>query len=156
MTGYPLLLDLAGKPAVVVGAGQVATRRARALVDAGAVVTVVAPDATEEMRALPVEWRRRGYAAGDLAGAWLVHAATDDPAVNAAVAAEAERERVWCIRADDAGQSAAWVPAVLREGDITVAVNAGRHPRVAAAVRDGVREMLPQILAKMPGSRAAR
>lgn len=156
MTGYPLLLDVAGKRVSVIGAGQVASRRARALVDAGAVVTVIAPDATEEMRALPVEWRRRRYAVGDLAGAWLVHAATDDPAVNAAVAADAERERIWCVRADDAGQSAAWVPAVLRDGDITVAVNAGRNPLVAVAVRDGVREMLPQILAKVPGGRAAR
>lgn len=156
MTGYPLLLDPAGKRVVVVGAGRVAARRARALVDAGALVTVVAPVATEEMRALPVEWHQRGYAEGDLAGAWLAHAATDDPAVNAAVAAEAERERIWCVRADDARQSAAWVPAVLRDGDITVAVNAGRNPLVAAGVRDGVREMLPQILANVPVGRAAR
>jgi uroporphyrin-III C-methyltransferase / precorrin-2 dehydrogenase / sirohydrochlorin ferrochelatase len=146
MAGYPLLLDVFGKRVVVVGAGPVATRRATALVEAGALVSVIAPKGTEAMAMLSVDWHRRGYAAGDVTGAWLVHAATDDPDVNTAVAAEADRLGIWCVRADDAARSAAWVPAVLRDGDITVAVNAGRNPRLAAAVRDGVRGLLPQIL----------
>lgn len=147
MASYPLLLDVTGKRVVVVGAGPVATRRAGALVEAAARVTVIAPDGTEAMAALPVEWHRRRYADGDVTGAWLVHAATDDAAVNAAVAAEADRLGVWCVRADDATRSPAWVSAVLREGDVTVAVNAGRNPRLAIAVRDGVRELMPQLLA---------
>jgi uroporphyrin-III C-methyltransferase/precorrin-2 dehydrogenase/sirohydrochlorin ferrochelatase len=147
MANYPLLLDVTAKPVVVVGAGPVATRRARALVDAGAAVTVIAPAGTEVMAALAVDWQRRRYAVGDVRGAWLVHAATDDPDVNAAVAAEAQALGIWCVRADDAAASPAWVPAVLRDGDITVAVNAGRNPRLAIAVRDAVRELLPQIVA---------
>jgi len=150
MANYPLLLQLAGKRVCVIGGGAVATRRTRALIEAGARVSVISPTATEQLLALPVDWHERAYADGDLAGAWLVHAATDDPDVNAAVAAEAEREHIWCIRADDAAHSPAWVPAVLRDGDITVAVNAGRNPGVAKAVRDGVREVLPQILAAVP------
>ncbi|MEP7054695.1 MAG: NAD(P)-dependent oxidoreductase [Actinomycetota bacterium] len=149
MPNYPLLLDVTGKRVVVVGAGPVATRRAAALAAAGADVTVIAPEGTDAMAALGVRWHRRVYADGDLAGAWLVHAATDIAEVNAVVAAQAAQLRVWCVRADDAARSSAWVPAVLHEGDITVAVNAGRNPRLAVAVRDGVRQSLPDILRRL-------
>jgi uroporphyrin-III C-methyltransferase/precorrin-2 dehydrogenase/sirohydrochlorin ferrochelatase len=147
MTGYPLLLQVRGRRALVVGAGPVATRRARALVEAGGDVVVVAPDGTAEMATLPVTWHRRPYADGDVVGAWLVHTATDDPAVNAAVSAAAERSGVWCVRADDAERSSAWVPAVLRAEGLVVAVNAGRDPRRARAVRDALARMLPDVLA---------
>ncbi len=155
-SGYPLLLHLAGRRAVVVGAGIVATRRATALVAAGADVTVIAPDGTEAMAALALTWQRRAYAEGDLAGAWLVHAATDDPAVNAAVAAEAQRSGIWCVRADDAAASAVWVPAVVRTDDLIVAINAGGDPRRARAVRDAVQESLPAILAAAEAHAAGR
>jgi uroporphyrin-III C-methyltransferase/precorrin-2 dehydrogenase/sirohydrochlorin ferrochelatase len=69
---------------------------------------------------------------------WLAHAATDDPAVNAAVAAEAERERVWCVRADDASSSAAATPAVTRHGGVTVAVTASGDPRRSQALRAAI------------------
>jgi uroporphyrin-III C-methyltransferase/precorrin-2 dehydrogenase/sirohydrochlorin ferrochelatase len=147
MTGYPLLLQLHRRRVLVVGAGPVATRRARALVDAQADVVVVAPEGTAEMATLPVTWHRRPYADGDVPGAWLVHTATNDPAVNEAVSDDAERYGVWCVRADDAAQSRAWVPAVLRAEGLTVAVNAGRDPKRARAVRDALARMLPDILA---------
>jgi uroporphyrin-III C-methyltransferase/precorrin-2 dehydrogenase/sirohydrochlorin ferrochelatase len=76
--------------------------------------------------------------AGDLAGAWLVHAATGDPAVNAVVAADAERDRVWCVRADDAAASAAWTPAVTRHGEVTVAVTSGGDPGRSRALRAAI------------------
>jgi uroporphyrin-III C-methyltransferase/precorrin-2 dehydrogenase/sirohydrochlorin ferrochelatase len=79
---------------------------------------------------------RREYQPSDLDGAWLALACTDNPEVNEAVAADAERQRVWCARADDAAASAAWVPAVGRVDAVTVAVNAGRNPRRAAELRD--------------------
>jgi len=132
---YPIALDLTGRAVVVVGGGTVALRRARALVEAGAVVTVIAPQVRPEFDELGVHVVPRGYRDGDLYGCWLAHAATDDPAVNAAVAAAAERDRVWCVRADDAGASAAWTPAVARHGDVTVAVTAGADPRRAAKLR---------------------
>jgi uroporphyrin-III C-methyltransferase/precorrin-2 dehydrogenase/sirohydrochlorin ferrochelatase len=109
----------------VVGGGQVALRRVRCLVDAGAKVTVIAPEISAELAALPVAILRRRYLDGDLAGAWLAPAASHDPAVNERVAAAAEQARIWCVRADSAAESAAWTPAVVRHGDITVAVNAG-------------------------------
>src|ERR1700722_8964120 len=132
---YPIALDLSGRAVVVVGGGTVALRRARALVEAGAVVTVIAPSVRPECDALGVHVVPRGYRDGDVYGCWLAHAAPDDPAVNAAVAAAAERDRIWCVRADDASASAAWTPAVARHGDVTVAVTAGANPRRAAKLR---------------------
>ena len=138
MSGYPVELELAGRLVVMVGGGTVALRRTKVLVDAEARVTVIAPDVSSELAALPVTLRRRRYRDGDLAGAWLVHAATDDPAVNAAVAAAADRERIWCIRADDGAASAARTPAVTRHGDITVAVTAGGDPRRSQRLRSAI------------------
>ncbi len=136
--GYSLLLGLAGKRVVVVGGGAVALRRARALLAAGARVHVIAPAIDPELAGLGVIREQRRYRDGDLAGAWLAHAATDDPAVNAAVCAEAERARIWCVRADDAGASPAWTPTVTRHGDVTVAVTAGGDPRRAQRLRAAI------------------
>jgi len=135
LAGYPITLSLAGKRAVVVGGGEVALRRTCPLLAAGALVHVIAPAVHAELAGLDVIVHRRRYRDGDLAGAWLAHAATDDPQVNAAVAAEADRRRVWCVRADNAAASAARTPAVARHGDATVAVTAGGDPRRAQRLR---------------------
>ncbi|REF38195.1 uroporphyrinogen-III C-methyltransferase [Thermasporomyces composti] len=139
---YPLLLDLAGRRAVVVGGGPVAARRARGLLDAGADVLVVAPTLCEELAELAavqaVTWRSREYARADLDDAWVVHTATGHPEVDDQVAADAEHARVWCVRADDASRSAAWTPAVARVDDITVAVSAGGDPRRARAITGAI------------------
>jgi uroporphyrin-III C-methyltransferase/precorrin-2 dehydrogenase/sirohydrochlorin ferrochelatase len=137
---YPLSLRLAGRRVVVVGGGSVALRRVAGLRTAGADIVVISPQLSPTLGDLAarglITARTRGYEPGDLDGAWLVFACTDQPGVNAAVAAEAERQRIWCVRADDAAASAAWVPATGRSGPVTVAVNAGRNPRRAAALRD--------------------
>ena len=137
---YPLSLRLEGRRVLVVGGGSVALRRVAGLREAGAEVVVVAPRLTPALADLAdrglIAAHRRGYQAGDTDGAWLVLACTDQPEVNEAVAADAERQHLWCARADDASASAAWVPAVGRAGPVTVAVNAGRDPRRAAELRD--------------------
>src|SRR5690348_6323440 len=137
---YPLSLRLEGRRVLVVGGGPVALRRVAGLREAGAEIVVVAPTLTPALADLAarglITAHQRGYEPGDLDGAWLALACTDQPRVNAAVAADAERQRLWCARADDAAASAAWVPAVGRAGAVTVAVNAGRDPRRAAALRD--------------------
>lgn len=135
---YPVMLSLAGRRAVVVGGGNVALRRARALLEADANVVVIAPSVVAGLAELPVTILPRRYRDGDLATAWLAHAATDDPAVNALVAAEAERRRVWCVRADNAAESAAWTPAVTRHGKITVAVTADGDPAQSQALRAAI------------------
>lgn len=139
---YPLALDLSGKLVVVVGGGQVALRRAAAMLEAGALVRVIAPDVTAELAGLDVAVQQRRYRDGDLAEAWLAHAATDDADVNAAVATEAERRRIWCIRAGHANASAAWTPAVTRHGDVAVAVTAGGDPRRAQRLRAAIAHSL--------------
>jgi uroporphyrin-III C-methyltransferase/precorrin-2 dehydrogenase/sirohydrochlorin ferrochelatase len=158
---YPLMLDLTGRRAVVVGGGRVALRRAQALLAAGALVRVIAPRLDPALGGLELAVSRREYRDGDLAGAWLAHAATDDPAVNARVAADAQRLRIWCVRADDAAASAAWTPAVARDGEITVAVTAGGDPerakRLRAAIAFALAEGALPVRPRRPpaGNRAA-
>ncbi|SFP16701.1 uroporphyrinogen-III C-methyltransferase [Geodermatophilus dictyosporus] len=127
---------------MVVGGGQVAHRRVAGLLEARALVTVVSPEVTPALEALvapgSLTWVRRRYRPGDLDGAWYAVAATDDPAVNAAVAGEAEGRRVFCARADDRSASSVWTPAVGRQGDLVVGVHGGGDPQRAVGVRDAV------------------
>ena len=132
MSRYPLHLDLRGRRVLVVGAGAVAARRVRALGDAD--VRVVAPDVADGFPDVPVE--RREFRPEDVDGAWLVLACTG--VVDDAVAAACDERRVWCVRADDAAASAAWVPAVSRVDDVVVSVTAGGDPRRAVALRDAL------------------
>jgi uroporphyrin-III C-methyltransferase/precorrin-2 dehydrogenase/sirohydrochlorin ferrochelatase len=139
---YPVGLRLLGRRVVVVGGGQVAHRRVAGLLEARARVTVVSPDVTPALEALvepgSLTWVRRRYQPGDLDGAWYAVAATDDPAVNAAVAAEAEAARIFCARADDRSASSVRTPAVGRQGDLVVGVHGGGDPQRAVGVRDAV------------------
>jgi uroporphyrin-III C-methyltransferase / precorrin-2 dehydrogenase / sirohydrochlorin ferrochelatase len=161
MDPYLLGLRLRDRRVLVVGGGAVATRRIPALLDAGADVVLVSSTVTTSLEDLAaagrIRWEKRHYADGDCAGAWLVCACTDDAAVNAAVAAEAERQRTWCVRADDAQASAAWTPATGRAedlyvgdlrsdgiqsaarggGSVQVGVLSG-DPRRSAAIRDAI------------------
>lgn len=143
---YPLTLDVAGRKVLVVGGGPVAARRMSSLVEAGADVTVVAPFACEEVAELAavgrVTWLPREYRTGDIAGAWLVQAVTGDRHVDAAVAADAEADRVWCVKASDASSSAAWTPAVAEVDDVKVAVGGGGDPGRAVRVRNAVQTAL--------------
>ena len=119
MSPHPLLLDLTGRRVVVVGGGPVAARRAAGWSRTGRDVrrrrarAVRGPRRTTSPRAAS-RGRRATYLTGDLDGAWLVHTATGDRAVDDAVAADAEAVRLWCVRADDASASSAWTPAVAR------------------------------------------
>ena len=141
MDTYLLGLRLGGRRVVVVGGGAVATRRIPALLDAGADVVLISPTVTASLEDLAasgrIRWEERAYADGDCADAWLVHACTDDPAVNAAVAAAADQQHIWCVRADDAQASAAWTPASGQADDVRVGVLSG-DPRRSAAIRDAI------------------
>ncbi len=139
---YPAGLNLAGRSVLVLGGGRVAQRRIPALLAAGAVVTVISPAVTPVVEGYAISgdvaWTRRGYRYGDLAGAWYVIVATDQPAVNADASLEAEQRRVFCVRSDDAGAATAWTPAVGRHGPLTVAVLGDGDPRRSASVRDAI------------------
>jgi uroporphyrin-III C-methyltransferase / precorrin-2 dehydrogenase / sirohydrochlorin ferrochelatase len=139
---YPAGLRLSGRRVVVVGGGRVAQRRIPPLISAGAAVEVVSPATTPAVeghaRSGDIVWHRRSFAAGDLAGAWYVVCASDDPGVNQAVSREAEELHIFCVRSDDAEAATAWTPAVGRHGPLTVAVLGGRDPRRSATVRDEI------------------
>jgi uroporphyrin-III C-methyltransferase / precorrin-2 dehydrogenase / sirohydrochlorin ferrochelatase len=139
--GHPVFLDLRGEPVVVIGGGTVAERKVEALLDSGARITVIAPAATAGLRAHAAEGRIRllvrPYAAGDLGGSRLAYAATDDPAVQRAVHAEARAARVWLNVADQPGLCGFTAPAVVRRGDLTLAVStAGASPMLARRIRE--------------------
>ena len=140
---YPVFLDLRGRSCLVAGGGPVAIGKVRALVDAGAAVTVVSPDADGPLPAWAAEgrirWRQRRFLEEDVDGCVLVIAATDDRAVNAAVYACAERARVFANAVDDLDHCSFIAPAVARRGRLQVAVStAGSSPALAKRIRDRI------------------
>ncbi|WP_263171869.1 uroporphyrinogen-III C-methyltransferase [Streptomyces sp. SCSIO ZS0520] len=147
---YPVGLRLTGRRTVVLGGGQVAQRRLPALIAAGADILLVSPSATPSVEAMAdsgeLVWERRRYAEGDLEGAWYALIATSDKAANRTASAEAERGRIWCVRADDADAATALTPATGRSEGVTVAVLTtevhDRDPRRTAAIRDILVEAL--------------
>mgnify|MGYP001195873743 CR=1 FL=1 len=137
--GYPVILQLRGRRAVVVGGGKVAVRKIRGLLEAGADVVLVAPEAEPELQALAVEgtigWRIKTFAPGDLDGAFLVIAATNDHEVNEAVAQAAAPGQLLNI-VDAPERCDFHVPAVIRRGPLTIAVSTeGASPAVARRIR---------------------
>ena len=146
---YLVGLRLAGKKVVVVGGGTVAQRRVPVLLAHGADVHVVARAATPAVEALAeqrpgIALQLRDYRDGDLADAWYAIAATDDPAVNAAVVAEAERLRIFCVRADAGRDGTAVTPASFDYEGLLVGVLASGEHRRSAAVRSAIREAFQQ------------
>jgi uroporphyrin-III C-methyltransferase/precorrin-2 dehydrogenase/sirohydrochlorin ferrochelatase len=154
VTFYPVFLDLRGRRAVVIGGGAVAEQKVFGLLAAGAHVSVVSPETTPRLRDLAergeIELRRRPYRSGDLAGAWLAIAGTDDRAANAQVWAEAEREGVLLNAVDDLDHCSFIAPAIHREGDITVAVStSGKSPALAARLRQRVARLIGPVEARL-------
>ncbi len=137
---YPASLDVTGRACLVVGGGSVAARKARTLLDCGAAVTVVAPTLGPEMEALSDELahlERRAYARGDAARFRLVVTATGRPDVDGAVHDDAETAGVWVNSADDRAHSSFILPAVHRDGPVTVAVSTGGlSPALSSWLRD--------------------
>lgn len=147
MTENPYLvgLRLAGKKVVVVGGGTVAQRRLPLLIASGADVHVIAPSVTPAVEAMDqITLSVRDYRDGDLDGAWYAIAATDDARVNVAVVAEAERRRIFCVRADIAVEGTAVTPASFSYAGLSVGVLAGGEHRRSAAIRSAIREALQQ------------
>lgn len=145
---YPVNLVVAGRRCVVVGGGAVAARKAEGLAAAGAEVTVIAPRVHDSIRALAgVTVIDREYRTGDLDGAWLAVAATDDSEVNRSVHADGEAARVWVNAVDDPPACSFTLPAVVRQGPVVVAVStSGYSPALAGWIREKVSEQLgPEV-----------
>jgi len=150
---FPLFLDLAGKPVLLVGGGEVAARKFSLLAEAGAVVTVVAPQlGTELSAARSFTHHARPFATTDIDGMWLVVAATDDRAVNAQVAAAAGAARIPCNVVDDRELSSFIMPAIIDRSPVQIAVSTGGTSPVLARL---IRERLETLLDGSLGTLAA-
>jgi uroporphyrin-III C-methyltransferase / precorrin-2 dehydrogenase / sirohydrochlorin ferrochelatase len=151
---YLVGLRLAGRKVVVVGGGTVAQRRLPLLIANGADVHVITRSATPAVEGITgITLTFREFRAGDLEGAWYAIAATDDPDVNEAVVAEAERLHIFCVRADVAREGTAVTPASFEYEGLSVGVLAGGEHRRSAAIRSAIHEALQQglITAETPG-----
>ena len=139
-------LLLAGRKVVAVGGGHVHARRVPKLLAAGADVVVVAPQLHPGLAALAasgqITWHEREFEDSDLDAAWYVLAATDDPQVNAQVAAAAEARHTFCVRADRGEAGTAWTPATAAVHDATIAVQASHDPMHDRALRDRLVQLL--------------
>ncbi|HEU0190042.1 MAG TPA: uroporphyrinogen-III C-methyltransferase [Mycobacterium sp.] len=163
MTDTPYLagLRLTGRKVVVVGGGSVAQRRLPLLVASGADVHVITRSATPAVEALAdrkpgITLVLRDYRDGDLDGVWYALAATNDPEVNAAMIAEADRRRIFCVRADHAVAGSAVTPATFSYEGLSVGVLAsGAHQR-SAAIRSAIREALQSGLITVDTADAPR
>ena len=144
MSRFPLFIDLTGKRAVVIGGGTVGLRRAAALRDFGAAVTVISPVLSAPLAG--VTHLPRPYRAGDLAGAFLAVAATDDGAVNTAAGEEARRRGVLFNRADAPGRCDFFFPALcLGEGLVAGVVGDGGDHRKTAEAARRIRKTLEEL-----------
>jgi precorrin-2 dehydrogenase/sirohydrochlorin ferrochelatase len=147
---YPVVLDLRDRRALVVGAGPVAARKVAGLLSAGAVVTVVAPDAVPEIASDPdVRWHRRTYRRGEVASYRVAITATDDPAVNRQVARDGEAANVFVNAADDPSNCAFILPSVVIRGDLQIAVSTnGRSPAMARWARRHLEHLFTDVHAR--------
>jgi precorrin-2 dehydrogenase/sirohydrochlorin ferrochelatase len=137
---YPILLDLADKPCVVVGGGEVATRKVEGLLSCGAKVRVVAPEITRKLQELVdtdrIVWISRPYLSGDLRQAWLVIGATNDEAVNRQIYADCKENGTLCNIADRPECCEFILPSVIRRGDLVLAIStSGKSPAFAKTLR---------------------
>ena len=151
MYGYPVVLNIAGMPAVVVGGGQVAERKTEKLLEAGAKVTVVSPTLNARLSLLveqgKISWRAKRFETKDIADAGLVIAATDDPSVNLAVY-EARKPHQLLNIADRPDLSHFTVPATFRRGRLMISVSTGgASPELAKRIRGQLAEQYDEAYA---------
>lgn len=145
-TNYLVGLNLTDRRVVVFGGGTVAQRRLGLLVASGAAVHVISREVTPAVEGMAtagqITLELRPYQEGDLEGAWYAIASTDEPETNAAIVAEAERHRVFCVRADNAKHGTAVTPASAEYDGMSIGILAGGDHRRSAAVRTAVVEGL--------------
>lgn len=145
----PIFVDVVGRAVLVAGGGLVAQRKVEELLQAGASVRVVSPDATEELMDLARTGRvvveLRTFAPRDAEDVWLIVAATDVEDVQRAIASAAEQHHVFCIAVDDPNHASAYGASVLRRGPLTVAIStSGEAPALARLLREVLEHALPE------------
>lgn len=145
MMPYPIMLILEGRQTLVVGGGQVALRKARSLIEAGALVTIVAKDPPDATDMDDVEVIQASYARKHLDGAKLVYACTDDPELNAQIAADARDIGALMNCVDQPEDCDFFVPAIVSAGSVTVAIGTGgASPALAGRLTKCIADALPE------------
>jgi uroporphyrin-III C-methyltransferase / precorrin-2 dehydrogenase / sirohydrochlorin ferrochelatase len=160
---FPVFLRLSGRRVLLVGAGPVGASKLQGLLDAGALITVVAPEIVAEIEqaaaanAAAITLKKRPFEVSDLDGVWYVVAAAT-PEVNRAVARAAEERQLFVNAVDDPPNATAYLGGVLRRGGVTVAISTDGHaPALAGLLREGLDALLPQELAEwLDEARAVR
>jgi uroporphyrin-III C-methyltransferase / precorrin-2 dehydrogenase / sirohydrochlorin ferrochelatase len=145
---FPVFLKLEGRPVLVVGAGPVAAGKVRPLLDAGARVTVIAPDVVEEISALAPEVKivRRPFEPADVEGVWYVVAAAP-PEINRAVSRAAEARCLFVNAVDDLESASAYAGAIVQKAGVTIAMSTdGEAPALAGLMREALEVLLPEEL----------
>ena len=139
-TNYPVMLGLEGKVVVIVGGGKVAERKVRGLLESGARVVVVSPEATEELQRLSsvgkIKWAQRPFLPEDLQEAFMIFAATDDKDLNQLVRVSAEPHQLVTV-VDDPNGSDFHLPSSFQRGRLSIAVSTGgASPMLAKKIRE--------------------
>lgn len=147
MRYYPIHLDLRGRDVLVVGGGVIAEGKAQQLISAGARVTVVSPTLTARLSELVnqgvIDYRCGSFIENDLNGVTLVISATDDQAVNEAVARAAAWRRIWCNVVDQPSLCSFITPALVTRGELQISVStSGGSPSVAQRVKREIAELI--------------
>jgi siroheme synthase-like protein len=147
MKHYPVYLNLKDRIVLVVGAGEIAMQKIQTLLESGAKIRVVAPEGITEMDTLAqggkIEWRRRPYQPSDMEEVALAIAATDDESLQRRIAAEARARRIWVNVVDVPPLCDFIAPAVVRKGDIQIAISTGgASPAVAKMLRQKIEGLI--------------
>jgi len=146
---FPVYFNLTGKRVVVIGGGDVAERKIASLSGTGAEVTVISPDLTPNLSSLAnsnaISWKKRSYVRGDCSGAALVFSTTDDPETSRAVWEEATAAGTLINPGDQPSLCDFIMPAVVRRGDLAIAISTGgASPALAATLREKLSEVFGQ------------
>jgi precorrin-2 dehydrogenase/sirohydrochlorin ferrochelatase len=162
MSLFPLFLKLENRPCLVVGAGVIAEGKIRSLLEASATISVVAPRATPQVREWAatnaIAWLRRKFSPSDLDEKFLVVAATPVAAVNSLVFEEARRRKILCNSVDDPPHCDFFYPAIVRRGDLQIAISTnGKSPALAQRLRQRLElQFGPEYANKLSELGAAR
>ncbi|KHG65896.1 uroporphyrin-III methyltransferase [Thermus sp. 2.9] len=154
MTYFPLMLDLQNRPVLLIAGGPETGAKLHALLQAGARATVLAEEDAWGLAALEregrIRWLRRGYREGDLEGYFLVVSHPKDKAIHPQVKAEAERRRVFLVAVDDPENASAILPAVLRRGELLVALStSGAAPALAVRLKERLGQLFPEAYGEL-------
>lgn len=143
---YPIFLDIRGFRCIVIGGGSIAEQKVKQILRAGAKVRVVSPTLTETLqkwvREGEIQHEKRAYRKGDLRGARIVFAATNDPRANAKIWEEARAEGIWMNAVDDPLHCDFIVPSMVRRGNLTLAISTNGHsPALSRKIRQQLEGM---------------